>query len=215
MTNDHIDSHKQPAQEVRQVRDTAEKALWVATGDLYHTSRQVYLESLEQALFAHPPSALVNHRIDMLSQKPSRASNLQTVQKLLKTPIAQEIAFIFWKESEWLSAEAVSRAGLEKAFGSVRVLNKNSLASFISDASQSSTSDDAKGMNRTVSRVYDAMHVYDLAEVDPLLSNKRVIALRGTEKLHNFMSYTYQRMSNLFARQFRSPGSRNVIGSEN
>lgn len=206
MTSDYFDNQKQPAQEARQRRDTAEMALRVATGDLYHTSRHVYLDALEHVLFSRPPSALVNHRIDLLSRKPSRANNLRTVQKLLRTPIAQEIAFIFWKESSWLMEEAVFGAGLEKAFGSNRVLNKNSLASFISDTSGSSNSDDTKGMNRTVSRVYDAMHVYDLAEVDPVLSNKKVIALHGTEKLHEFMSYTYQRVGNLFARQFR--GSR-------
>lgn len=180
------------------------QALLLATGDFLRTSANLFGQQVATEIgcltLTAEGEALRNTLMDKSN---SDFPNTDSFKNVIFSNLAHEVMYIIWRESEFVSENALSVAGLSREFqASCRHLTRNSLKNRICDTRALLSSSDGDAIKRSIDRICDALEVYGLVERTELRPNLKPMC--GTRRLHNVMERANLSVAHLFARQLQT-----------
>jgi len=181
-----------------------QQALVLGTGDLLRTSKNVFTSHVSAALdhltITDEGEALLNQLID----KPNNGfASHESIKRTLLSTLAQDIMYIIWRESEFVTDRALSEAGLGRQFHDpCKHLTRNSLKNAVCDDLIHLTASGGDALKRSIDRICDALEVYGLINRITIRENLKPVC--GTRRLHTLMSSANMAVSHVFAQQLQA-----------
>ncbi len=185
-------------------QDGAMQALALGTGDLLRTSLNIYTTYVSDKIDAYvlneESEALLNSIID---KKNSGFTSKDSFKRLLLSPLAQDVMYLIWRESEFIHEASLFAAGLARQFGSTcSHITRNSIKNLICNSREDIDASKADAIKRSVDRICDALEVYNFIERENIRENLK--PLKGTHNLHALMMGAHIAVAQLFAKQLQS-----------
>jgi hypothetical protein len=149
-----------------QIKRDKTSALLLRAPGIHLDMLAAYHESLEAFVFPH-------------ANTECGSKLLIKYRRILRTPDAGKVLAITWKESEFVSDEALTDAGLSRVYNE-KDLTAHSLAVALAESPQ-----DVGKLNSQIRNIGIAAAAHQLIGRDELHSTK--VLLRGTFLLHDFM----------------------------
>lgn len=128
-----------------------------------------------------------------------RIQSMEGIKRILLTPMARDIMVLIWRESDFVSEEAISSVSLEKEFSN-QELTRNSLANLICDRSGLPSARDVSALKRTVDRIVEAMRILGLIEQHTVRANLKPI--RATIMLDGILRRSLAAVAKVYQDQF-------------
>lgn len=120
----------------------------------------------------------------------------ESVHRLLVSPIAQDIMFLIWRESDYVSEEALTATSSKKMLAD-DYLTRNSLTNLICEGSNLTKVREADALRRQVHRIVEALSIMGLVEQVVVRSNLK--PLKATIKLDGLVRRALLAVSRVFA----------------
>lgn len=202
-TNREVSAPGRPANQPL-IEEHLEQALALGTGDLLRTSLNVYMAhvsaELDRIQIGEQGTTLLNSLID----KPNGGfSSMKGSKRVLLTPLAQDIMFIIWRESEFVSDTACFEAGLCRQFqSSHEPITRNALNDLLCKGPPQLDPKPAAALKQSVDRICDALEVYGLIEREHIRQNFK--PMKGTQRLHDLMTSAHLALSHVYAKQWQA-----------
>lgn len=182
------------------------QAVALGTGDLLHTALNAYTSrlsvELDEIRISDEGEELLAHLID----KPNSGfANRSSFKRMLLNPLAHDIMYIIWRESEFIPDAVLMEAKLGRQFREPeKYLTRNSLKNAICDDRKHITASGGDALKRSIDRICDALEVYGLIDRAHIRQNLKPI--NGTQQLDALMSNAHTPASHIFADQLQSDG---------
>lgn len=173
-----------------------EQALCLATGDLLIKANNAYGTTLLAFLTKIPTDEKSVELEDELTADASnlRYSNTDSARRHLDGPFARSVMYVIWKESNWVSEQALATAMLSRKYDQSKTLTRNSIKNDIcEELNLSSAQGDA--LRQKVSAICDAMEVFGLITRDTKKTNS--VEIIGTSALNELMVSVHRSVSDV------------------
>lgn len=197
----------EPVSEESLTEEDFQQALVLGTGDLLRTSLNVYTAHMAEELDSIPITQDGENLLNALIDKPNSGfTSHGSFKRILLSPLAQDMMYVVWRESQFVSDRALTEVGLGRQFQDpCRHLTRNSLKNVICDDRDHVNASGSDALKRSIDRICDALEVYGLVERNPIRKNLKPIT--GTQRLHTLMTSAHIAVSHVFARQLQSEES--------
>lgn len=161
--------------------ENALTALAMASADLVHWLNSVYSKELHDFLSDLVPEGTIDDNKMHLSYS-----------RLVTSALARIVMEIVWKNSKFVSAEALKLAGFQRPLEH-QELTKHSICKLVVEGMGDVGFDKINAIQISIHRIATALEYFGLIEYKEIRTNYR--ALEGTENLHKLMRHVNIRLA--------------------